>query len=194
MTAGARLGLAALVAAVALCGPAAAQRRPHRTGLWFEIASGPAFSRVACAGCEDVVISPGSSGSILLGGVISDRVLIGVESFGFGSDTLGFAAGTVTLDVLWFPWRVGAFLKGGVGAAGGDFTVIDSTGTAIAAEGQGIALTFGVGWDFPISRKFAFTAHADAFITGIGDVVLPTTRVEDVIATLYQVAIGFTIR
>ena len=193
MTAGARFALAVLTAAASLVGPAAAQR-PHRTGLWFEIGSGPAHLRVACAGCDDVTTSSGASGYIRIGGVISDKVLLGIESFGFGQDSIGCGGGTVTVDVLWFPWRSGAFLKGGVGAAGGAFTVIDSTGTLVEAQGEGIGLALGLGWDVPISRKFALTAHASAYITGIGDVVLPTVTVDDVIATMYHITLGFTFR
>ncbi len=62
------------------------------------------------------------------------------------------------------------------------------------AEGVGVGLTFGLGWDFAISRKFAITANAAAFITAIGDLVLPSGTVDDVIATMYVVSIGFTVR
>ena len=200
-----RLGRAAAAVAVvatALAGGAAAQR-PHRTGLWFELGGGPAAVRVACAGCADVSFEAGSGGYLRLGGVLSDRVLLGVEAFGFDDETFGFTAGdtafvaetgTVAAVVLWFPWRSGAFLKGGVGLAEGSFTTTPTTGTPVIAEGVGVGLTFGLGWDVAISRKFAITANAAAFIAAIGDLVLPSGTVDDVIATMYVVSIGFTVR
>jgi hypothetical protein len=89
------------------------------------------------------------------------------------------------------------FFKGGVGAAFGQFAVpYDSGGVAVAdtSGGAGIGLTFGLGWDLPISRKFAITANAATFVTALGDVALPGRKVDDVIATIYQASIGFTIR
>jgi len=198
----ARTTAAVALAVVALAGRAAAQR-PHRSGLWFELGGGPAAVRVACAGCADVSFEAGSGGDLRLGGVLSDRVLLGVETFGFDDETFGFTAGdtafvaetgTVAAVVLWFPWRSGAFLKGGVGIAEGSFTTTPTPGSPVIAEGVGVGLTFGLGYDVAISRKFAITVNAAAFITAIGDLVLPTSTVDDVIATMYVVSIGFTVR
>jgi hypothetical protein len=66
--------------------------------------------------------------------------------------------------------------------------------TADTSNGGGIGLTFGLGWDAPISRKFAFTGNAAVFVTAVGDVVFPGRRVDDVIPTMYQLSIGFTVR
>jgi hypothetical protein len=96
--------------------------------------------------------------------------------------------------VLWFPWRSGFFVKGGVGVAEGDFTVTASPGQLVTASGEGVGLTFGLGFDLPISRKIALTANAGAVVAAIGDVVLPGTRVDDVIAMIYHVGLGITIR
>jgi hypothetical protein len=43
-------------------------------------------------------------------------------------------------------------------------------------------------------RSLALTASAGVWVTAIGDVVLPTTTVDDVIATMYNLSIGLTIR
>jgi hypothetical protein len=87
------------------------------------------------------------------------------------------------------------FVKGGVGAAHGPFTVTPTIGVApITARGTGVGLTFGLGYDQRISPMVALTGCVCAQIAGIGDVVLPTTRVDDVIASMYHVTIGLTIR
>jgi len=199
------------LAALALLsgGAALAQQAPpkrHRSGLWGELGSGPGYVRIGCSGCEDVVGASGTTGYLRVGGVISQKVVIGVEFFSFLDKAFGFApedsnavaeTATAAVVVLWYPGRRGLFFKGGVGAAFGEFSVpFDSAGVALAdtSTGGGIGLTFGLGWDLPISRKFAITANAAAFITALGDVALPGRRVDDVIATIYQASIGFTFR
>ena len=44
------------------------------------------------------------------------------------------------------------------------------------------------------SRRIALTANLATYVTAVGDIVLPTRRVDDVIATIYELGIGFTIR
>ena len=198
-----------LVMLVLLCGGAAYAQKPperHRRGLWGEFGWGPGYVRIACSDCEDVVGAAGATSYLRVGGVISKNVVIGFEIFGLANEAFGFApedtnvvaeTGTAAIVILWYPGRPGLFFKGGVGAAFGSFSVpADSAGVTQADTSSrgGIGLTFGLGWDLPISRKFAITANAAAFVTAMGDVVLPGRRVDDVIATLYQASIGFTIR
>lgn len=180
--------------------------RPHRSGLWGELGSGPGNVRVACSGCEDVVTAPGATSYVRIGSTISDHVLIGFEVFTFLDEAFGFSpgdsstaaeTGTAAIIIMWYPGRHGLFFKGGVGAAFGQFSVPTDSGGVVSADtsaGGGIGLTFGLGWDLPISRKFAFTGNAATFVTALGDVVLPGRRVDDVIATMYSVSIGFTFR
>jgi hypothetical protein len=198
-----------LVTVALLCGAAAYAQKPpdrHRRGLWGELGSGPGYVRVGCSECEDVIGATGATSYLRVGGVISKNVVIGFEVFSLLDQAFGFApgdsnvvaeTGTAAIVLLWYPGRRGLFFKGGVGAAFGQFTVpSDSAGVARAdtSSNGGIGLTFGLGWDLPISRKFAITANAAAFVTAMGDVVLPGRRVDDVIATIYQASIGFTIR
>lgn len=175
----------------------------RRTGFWMEISTGPGFVRVGCAGCGDVITENGSGGFLRLGGALSSKVLLGVESNGFIDETFGFApedesvvaeASSLAAVVLWYPWRAGIFLKGGVGLAGGRFTVPSDSAEAVEATGHGVGMTFGFGLDVPLSRRFALTGNAAAFIMAIGDVRLPSVTVDDVIPTVYQVGIGLTVR
>jgi hypothetical protein len=190
--------------AVVLTAPLSAQRprRPHRGGLWGELGGGPGRVRVACSGCNDVVTAAGPTSYLRIGGTVSDHVLIGFEAFSLLDRAFGIATGDTTtraetsiaaVVVIWFPGRHGLFCKGGVGIANGQFTIPRSAGTD-TTNGTGIGLTFGVGWDFPISRKFAVTTNVAAYVTAVGDVLLPGRRVDDVIATMYQGSIGFTFR
>ncbi len=179
------------------------QKPPARSHFWLEIGAGWGGVRIGCGGCPDVTTASGSISHLRLGGSITDNVLLGVEAFGFSDEEFSFSDddSTVVAEnsslaavVLWYPWRNGIFLKGGVGIAGGRFTVQPDSGEAVIAEGEGVGLTFGVGYDFPLSRRFALTANLAAYITAIGDISLNGRVVDDVIPTLYQVGIGFTFR
>ena len=180
----------------------------HRRGLWGEFGGGPGYVRIACSGCTDVVGAAGATSYVRIGGVISRNVLIGFEVFSLLDDAFGFTpqdsgataeTGTAAIIILWYPGRHGLYFKGGVGAAFGQFAIpVDSGGTgAVVADtstGGGMGLTFGIGWDIAISRKFAFTGNAATFVTALGDVVTNGRRVDDMIASMYQISIGFTIR
>lgn len=180
--------------------------RPHRSGLWGELGSGAGHVRIACSSCTDAFGANGTTGHVRIGGVISDHVLIGFEVFSLldkafavsPEDSAATAeTGTAAIIIMWYPGRRGLFFKGGIGAAFGQFSIpTDSAGTiqADTSQGGGIGLTFGLGWDFAISRKFAFTANAATYVTALGDVVLAGRRVDDLIATTYQASVGFTIR
>ncbi|HUL02660.1 MAG TPA: hypothetical protein VLV16_05445 [Gemmatimonadales bacterium] len=179
------------------------KQRPHRTGLWFEFGSGSGAVRIGCGGCEDARFASGSSGYLRVGGTVSDNVLLAVETYGFDDKAFGFVEGdssivandaTITLSVLWYPWRSGVFLKGGAGLASGDFTVTPDTGAALETHGVGVGMTFGLGYDWPISRKFAITVNGAVYITAIGDIKIANNFVDDVIAEMYQFSVGFTIR
>lgn len=187
--------------------PAVSAPKRHRMGLWGELGSGPGYVRVACSDCTDVIGASGETSYFRIGGSISRNVLIGFEVFGFSDKTFGFGSSdtntvaetaTTAIVLLWYPGRSGLFFKGGVGAAFGQFSIpADSSGLPAdtsTSTGGGVGLTFGLGWDWSISRKFAITANAAAFITALGDVVLPGHQVDDVIATNYHVSIGFVFR
>lgn len=186
-------------------GAAGAQKRdrPHRSGLWGEFSAGPGFVRVSCAGCTDVIASNGATSHLRIGGAVSDHVLIGAEIFSLLDKAFDFSlnvhtqtaeTGTATIVVLWYPGRRGLYFKGGVGAAVGQYTIPRSSTAADTSTGAGMGLTFGAGWDWSITRKFAITFDVGTYIVGVGDIVLPGRRVDDVIATMYQASIGLTFR
>jgi len=178
-------------------------KRGHRTRMWGELGSGLGAVRVGCGGCNDVQFSGGPSGWIAVGGTLSDHILLGVEAFGFSDETFGFTEGdtslvasnaTLAMTVYWYPGSSAFFLKGGAGLAAGTFAVMPDTGALIETDGVGVGLTFGFGYDIPISRKFAFTLIANLYLTAIGDIKIQNNFVDDVIAEVYQVALGFTFR
>ena len=194
----------ALSLLVGLVAPVAQAQRPHRAGVWLEAGAGPGYVRIASSGSTNVTSAAGSTYYVRAGALLSDKVLLGVENFAFLDKTFGFfradtssvaEAWSLAVIVLWYPWRSGLFVKGGVGAAQGTLTVTPpGAGSPVTARGTGVGMTFGLGYDHKISRTVALTGCLCADIAGIGDVVLPTTRVDDVIASIYHATIGFTIR
>lgn len=191
---------------LALPAPVAAQDQSRR-GFWLEAGGGLASIRVSCSGCTDITRARGTAGYLRLGGVLTRKVALGIESFTYLNEAFGFTedddplvAETATLGavVLWYPGGSRFFLKGGLGLADGEFTVraITTQGAEEdeVIEGTGVGISFGLGYDLPIRRWLSLSANAAAYITAIGDLLLPDGRVEDVIPTMYQLSVGITIR
>lgn len=198
-----RTSLGVLLLTLGLVPALAAQARPHRTGFFMEIGAGPASARVGCSGCEEVTRNSGTSSTIRVGFPLSDHVLISLEAYSFSDEGFAFAnandkakteSGTTSIALLWYPGKSGFFLTGGTGIASSDFTVQREGQSDLTVQGSGVALTVGVGYDLTLSRRFAFTTNAGIHVGAIGDVALPASNVDDVIATIYSVNIGFTLR
>ena len=193
-----------LGAALALALPAGARaQRPHRSGLWGEVSFGPGATRSGCSTCTDITFTGGSASLLRIGFPISDKVLLGLETFGLINDKFGFAGpdttitgedNTVTAVVLWYPWRSHVFLQGTMGAAHVHVNVLPRYGTAVSTQNTGVALGFGLGYDLPVSRKFSLTLNAGTHITGVGDITINGVPIDDLIITTYHLALGLTFR
>ncbi len=202
------LTLASLVllvtgSAAAQASGAAAAATTRRSGLWAELGLGWGSLRAACAGCEEVTSSAGGVTYFRVGGQVSPHVFLGGETNGFfdasfissDSTTLAAEIEAVNFIAIWFPGRSGLFLKGGLGIAQGRFTVVDTSSAATeTVRGTGVGINVGAGWDFPLRPRMALTASFTTQIVGIGDFVAGGRTIEDVIGTVYQLAVGFVFR
>ncbi|MCG8468332.1 MAG: hypothetical protein MJB57_09015 [Gemmatimonadetes bacterium] len=178
-------------------------QRPHRSGLWIELGAGPTATRVSCTRCTEVTRGSGPVGYTRIGGSLSGGVLFGLESSTQVDEAFGVESGAeealsentaINAILLWFPSRTGFFFKAGVGYARGRLTVEPEAESPVVAEGNGVGMTFGVGWDLPITRHVSISLNAASWITAIGDLVLPEVTVDDVIASRWGGTIGLTIR
>lgn len=174
-----------------------------RSGFWVEGAWGAGTVRSACSACADVTVAYGTSTHLRIGTALAPRALVGLELFALHSTDLVLAPGAQPVDaengsiipmVLWYAGPSGVFLKGGIGLARGTFTVSPASGTPVTTERSGLAITFGIGYDLAVARRFALTANLGMNVTAIGDVPLDGTSVDDVIATVYEAAVGITLR
>ncbi len=197
---------AATLVVVGVAGEARAQTegpRPSRSGVWAENGAGPGAIRVGCSSCADVTKTSGSASYLRAGVALSPTVLGGLEVFAFAdrlfafdpddNETVEAENASIAAIVMWYPVRR-FFLKGGVGLARGTYRFESNGGEIVKATGKGSGMTFGVGLDFPVHRWVAITANAGAYVSAIGDVVLPRRVVDDVIATMYHATIAITLR
>jgi hypothetical protein len=196
--------LAASTVAVAILAAAEAQaQNPHRQGIWSELGAGPSSVRIGCVGCDDISNAQGAGAFLRLGGTISPNVLMGVELYGVTAESSGYDGGETPIladfrsfgpIVIWYPGALHAFVKSGIVAADGRFTVTPTEGEPVVATGLGVGLTFGFGFDAPITKQISLTTNASVFFTAIGDMVLAGRTVEDVIPTSYVMTVGLTVR
>ena len=150
-----------------LVAPAEAQeRRPglrevHKhSGFWLSGGLG--------GGWEDADLSFGNRGRgaaayIRLGGTVNPRVLFGAEILGWGTgdDVDDIARANVTASALVYPSLGGGlFFKGGFGVAGFERHGFDA---------EGIATTFGTGFDFRVGRNLYVTPNIDYMVQFFDD-------------------------
>lgn len=195
-----------LTALIVLCVPTGAldAQGPYRKGFWIENGVGTGTIRIGCATCTEPTVVYGQS-SYLRGGVsLSSRVLLGLEVFALLDDKFGVAAGDSSLTienvifgpvVLWYPWRGGLFLKGGVGLAHGEILISElGASAAPLATGTGSGVMFGAGFDVPIFKWLSVTANFGIYYTALGDITVQGSLIDDLITSMYNANFAITIR
>jgi hypothetical protein len=179
-------------------------QRPFRSGFWIENGVGTGTIRIGCSTCTEPSVVYGRS-SYLRGGVsLSSRVLLGLEVFALLDDRFGLAEGDSSLTienvivgpvVLWYPWRGGFFLKGGVGLAHGEVLASEmGADAAPLATGNGSGVMFGTGFDVPVFKWLSITANFGIYYTALGDVTVEGSTIDDVITSMYNANFAITIR
>jgi len=175
-----------------------------RSGLWLEAGGGTGTIRIGCASCLEPIALYGNSAYIRVGGTISRKVLLGVETFTLTDRTFALSDGDSSVVVkntmfapvaLWYPWAGGTYVKFGVGVASTDIRTPPREDTpAIVTNGIGSGLTFGAGFDIPLSKRFALTVNGGVYYSALGDVGVNGNLIDDVITTMYNVNFAVTIR
>lgn len=193
--------LVALLASLGVAGGAGAQA--PRSGLWLEGARGTGTVRNTCAGCTGVSVGYGSAYHVRAGGALNPRVLVGLEIFSLHSRDLVLEGGAGPVEakntsispiVIWYVGSSGFFLKGGAGLARGIFSVESPSGGLVETDRIGSGLTFGVGFDVGLLSWLALSADLSTYVTAVGDVDVAGGVVDDLIATVYNIGLGLTIR
>lgn len=199
-----RLSIAWSAAALLASPVAPASAQVPRSGFWAEGAGGPSRIAMSCAGCERTVSSGSGGWAVRAGGALGDEVLAGIEFARPGADRVdledraeGEAAAetwSASAVVLWYPWRSAVSLQAGLGVAGGTITVEPEAGQPVEADGTGLGLSVGLGWEHPLSRHVGVSARVGTWVAAIGDVASADLFVDDALATSYALVLGVVIR
>ncbi|HEX9631015.1 MAG TPA: hypothetical protein VGA02_01025 [Gemmatimonadales bacterium] len=146
-----------------LAGPLGAQgleavNRHERKG--FFIGFGFGYGGLSAEGADGT--EGGVSGMLRIGGTLSQKLLIGVETNGWtkseGGATLSF--GTLTGAVQFYPAaNAGFFLSGGAGLATITLTGFDPE--------YGLGVLLGLGYDARVGRNFSITPFLNGFASSI---------------------------
>jgi len=175
-----------LVLAAAAVAPARAQTYPRdRRGLYLGLNAGfGGAGYTADLGKRTVTDDPygGAAGGLRFGYAFNNKLALGLESLGFGTDDNGpdddgWGMGAGVLALTWWPGGGGFFVRGGLGAAGGD--VLRRDGVLQHIPDKPAAL-FGLGYEWQLSTHFALGLAADAVGVELGETLL----LEDQSATM----------
>lgn len=153
------LGLVALVVSSSTL--AAQERAPDRRhGFWISGGIGGGVNTASVSADEP---RGGIAGYIRAGGAPSGHVVIGTEFVGWATerDEIVTSRGNVNVFVQYYPSRTGGlFFKGGLGGAGLAVSTPLTAGTLVTST-DGFGMTFGGGYEFPISRIASITTNVD---------------------------------
>jgi hypothetical protein len=163
-----------------------------RQGFWVGVGLGLGSSGADCSDCTTDRTN-GMSGYLRLGGTISRSLLVGVESNGWvhsesGVDeTLGFGS----VVAVWYPSATGGFfLKVGLGAM--SYKAADGVDEVTAT---GAAGSFGLGYDFRVSKNMSITPFLNSLATSNTDFKWNGETIAtnaDFKVNLVQVGVGLT--
>jgi len=149
-------------------GALAAQRAKtgaNRSGQWLGFGLGPGVSRVGCDICTSS--RPGSiSGYFKVGGTLSRRLLLGLETDGWIHNAGGVDEYLVGLagQLYYYPNpRKRLFYKAGLGVL--RFQMDDGP-NRLGSTAFGANL--GAGYDLPFSPSISFTPFASVFVASFG--------------------------
>ena len=174
---------------------AEAQQVRRRSGLWYGGGLGGAVARVGC----DICVGSregGFTGSLRIGGTLSQKVLLGVEASGWFRDrnAINRRLGTVSEVIYWYPSSRGLpyYFKGGVGVIA--YRAHDQEGneggnavTSTALQGQ-----IGIGYDLPITRSISISPNATLVGSVYGGLKFNGAAVGSGQVTFFQFGIGVT--
>jgi hypothetical protein len=155
--------VAVTVLLLAAASPLEAQAN-RREGFWWSFGFGVAQGRLVCDICADES-SVDLSGSVRLGGTLSQQWLLGGELNGWtnrGGGVISRRALSATIVALWYPWSQGAlFLKGGPGVI--VYRAVDGVDAITATRP---ALELGAGYEWRVSPNFSLSPYV-IYVRGI---------------------------
>jgi opacity protein-like surface antigen len=114
----------------------------------------------------------GAMGGFRFGYRATRSLAVSLEAHGFGGTRdrdEDWTVGAAVVAVTWYPRGGGFYLRGGLGAGGGEFIHPD-TDRKISTE-ERLAWMFGIGYDWRLSESFSLGLALEGFDMSIGDTV-----------------------
>ena len=146
---------------------ASAQHPQTRKGFWIGFGFGYGSYGISCSGCSGLGRESSFTGHIRLGGTVSPKLLLGMESIAWTKSEGGatVTAGNVSLAADYYPQPAGGlFLSAGVG-----FSRVETSSSGSPSNGStGPGFTFGAGYDVRVSANTSVTPIAN-FVWGHPD-------------------------
>lgn len=133
----------------------AAEAQARRSGLWGNLGLGWGSLGISCDGCSGADRESALAGNAAIGGTVSPRLLIGVESDGWSKEESGVTLTSWNLSGVAYYYlgeQSGVFLKGGLGVGGWTASASGDSDTE-----SGLGFIVGFGDDLPVGRKISIT-------------------------------------
>jgi Outer membrane protein beta-barrel domain len=165
------------LAAMLLLGAASlrAQHPQVREGFWIGFGLGYGPFDVSCTGCGSVNSESNFTGHLRLGGTLKPNLLLGGDMVAWAKSEAGLdqVAGNITAAAYYYPMeRSGLFLKGGVG-----FASYHASGGGNTADGNGVGITLGAGYDIRVGRNISITPVGSFLFGSVGDIQVDGTTI-----------------
>lgn len=168
-----------------------------RKGFWIGLGGGFGSLGVSCSLCT-TDRENGGSGSLRLGGTVSPRLRVGVESNGFTKSESGVdvLAGQLGVVGNYYPAATGnLYVRGSVGASiisfKGDF---DGDGVEDELDATGIGIALGLGYDLFVSRSVSLSPFFNYLVALSGDAQFNSQSLGETLKpNLWQVGLAVVI-
>ena len=201
----ARALLAALLLAVLVPASARAQAHPPspaRTpkrggGLWMDAGIGYGYLHLTCATCPTVVAAHGVAATVSVGFTPAQNVLVGLQAQNWANagGSLTQRVGSVLAVAQWYPWPArGLFLRAGTGIVFGPVAPQAAGAPPASAQGTGVGLALGAGYDIKLSPRLGLAVQAATHISALGDLMVNGQLANDVIAYVTRLGVAVVLR
>lgn len=154
--------------------------------------------RVRCATCTAVGTAHGATATFTLGHSLSPRVVLGLEGQLWASWERGPREHVRSLTVVaqWYPLHgMRFFVRSGTGIVQGPVAPGGTGASPASVKGTGVGLTFGMGYDVPLSSNVGLVVQAASHVAALGDLSLPgNVHLDDTIAYVTRVSAALVLR
>jgi hypothetical protein len=145
-----------------------AGQTPHtRDGFWAQLGLG--YGSLGCQDCDSR--DGGGSGSLSLGGTLSERWLLGgsINAWTKSKDGATLTVGTVTALARFYPSPAGGFfLQGGLGYGTVEVSG-EGDGFSVSVSQSGAGAVLGAGWDLRVATNLSLTPYLNFYAIATDD-------------------------